>query len=127
VGPRVGLDRCGKSRFPLRFDPRTVQPRSQLLYRLRYPAHMLLVRNCINTNIKCICSLRGAQRICKLRSVFLFFEKSIFVFLSHISLEFRILAPRASCFSQRSKIGYITFWHRSFTFKFQHILYVKCE
>ena len=26
VGPRTGLDRCGKSRPPLGFDPRTVQP-----------------------------------------------------------------------------------------------------
>jgi len=26
VGPRAGLDRCGKSRPPPRFDPRTVQP-----------------------------------------------------------------------------------------------------
>jgi len=26
VGPRVGLDRCAKSRPPPGFDPRTVQP-----------------------------------------------------------------------------------------------------
>jgi len=26
VGPRTGLDRCGKSRPPPGFDPRTVQP-----------------------------------------------------------------------------------------------------
>ena len=26
MGPRAGLDRCGKSRPPLGFDPRTVQP-----------------------------------------------------------------------------------------------------
>jgi hypothetical protein len=26
VGPRAGLDECGKSRPPLRFDPRTVKP-----------------------------------------------------------------------------------------------------
>ena len=26
MGPRVGLDRCGKSRSPPEFDPRTVQP-----------------------------------------------------------------------------------------------------
>jgi len=26
VGPRVGLERCGKSRPPPGFDPRTVQP-----------------------------------------------------------------------------------------------------
>jgi len=25
VGPRTGLDRCGKSRLPTGFDPRTVQ------------------------------------------------------------------------------------------------------
>ena len=26
VGPRAGVDECGKSRPPLGFDPRTVQP-----------------------------------------------------------------------------------------------------
>ena len=26
MGPRTGLDRCGKSRFPPGFDPRTVKP-----------------------------------------------------------------------------------------------------
>ena len=26
VGPKAGLDGCGKSRFPPGFDPRTVQP-----------------------------------------------------------------------------------------------------
>jgi hypothetical protein len=26
MGPRTGLDRCGKSRPPQGFDPRTVQP-----------------------------------------------------------------------------------------------------
>ena len=26
VGPRAGLDGCGKSRSPPEFDPRTVQP-----------------------------------------------------------------------------------------------------
>jgi len=26
VGPRTGVDRCGKSRLPPGFDPRTVQP-----------------------------------------------------------------------------------------------------
>jgi hypothetical protein len=26
VSPRAGLDGCGKSRFPLGFDPRTFQP-----------------------------------------------------------------------------------------------------
>jgi hypothetical protein len=39
VGPRTGLDGCGKSRPPppLRFDPRTAQPFSESLYRLSYP------------------------------------------------------------------------------------------
>jgi hypothetical protein len=26
MGPRAGLDRCGKSHFPPGFDPRTAQP-----------------------------------------------------------------------------------------------------
>jgi hypothetical protein len=38
VGPRAGLDRCGKSRPPPGFDPRTVQPVAQSLYRLSYLA-----------------------------------------------------------------------------------------
>ena len=38
VGHRAGLDRCGKSRPPPGFDPRTVQPVAQLLYRLSYPS-----------------------------------------------------------------------------------------
>jgi hypothetical protein len=37
VGPRTGLDGHGKSRLPPGFDPRTVQPRSESLYRLSYP------------------------------------------------------------------------------------------
>ena len=43
VGPRAGLYRCGKSRPPLGFDPRTVSARSQSLYRLRYPAQPAVV------------------------------------------------------------------------------------
>ena len=30
MGPRAGLDRCGKSRPPTEFDPRTVQPIASL-------------------------------------------------------------------------------------------------
>ena len=37
VGHRAGLDRCGKSRLPPGFDPRTVQP-VESLYGIRYPA-----------------------------------------------------------------------------------------
>ena len=38
MGPRTGLDRCGKSRsHPIRSSDRPA--RSQLLCRLRYPAH----------------------------------------------------------------------------------------
>jgi hypothetical protein len=36
VGPRVGLDGCGKSRPSLGFDPRTVQPVASRYNRLRY-------------------------------------------------------------------------------------------
>jgi hypothetical protein len=39
VGPKAGLDRCGKSGPPPGFDPRTVQPVAQSLYQLTYPAH----------------------------------------------------------------------------------------
>ena len=41
MGPRAGLDRCGKSR--LHRDSIPDRPvRNQSLYRLRYPAHTLL-------------------------------------------------------------------------------------
>ena len=39
VGPRAGLD-GRKILPPLGFDPRTVQPIAQSLYRLSYPAHI---------------------------------------------------------------------------------------
>ena len=39
VGPRAGLDGCGKSRPPPRFDPRTAQPVA--LYRRTYPGPSL--------------------------------------------------------------------------------------
>jgi hypothetical protein len=32
VGPRAGVDGCGKSRLPPRFDPRTVQPATSRIY-----------------------------------------------------------------------------------------------
>ena len=38
VGHRVGLD-GGEISSPQGFDPRTVQPVAQSLYRLSYPAH----------------------------------------------------------------------------------------
>jgi len=40
VGPRAGVDKCGKSRLPPGFDPRTVQPTASRYIPLRYPAHM---------------------------------------------------------------------------------------
>jgi hypothetical protein len=43
VGPRAGLDRCGKSRPLPGFDPRTVQAVAQSLYRLSYPAHTITI------------------------------------------------------------------------------------
>ena len=39
MGPRAILDGCGKSRPHQNSIPRTVQPRSESLYRLRYPTH----------------------------------------------------------------------------------------
>jgi hypothetical protein len=37
--------------------------------------------------------------------------------LNHMILDFKI----------NTSVNPLTFWHRSFTFKFQHIRYVKCE
>jgi hypothetical protein len=39
VGPRADLDRCGKSRHPPRFDPRTVQPVASRYTDWATPAH----------------------------------------------------------------------------------------
>ena len=39
VGPRAGLNRCGKSRPPTGIRSPDRSARSQSLYRLRYPAH----------------------------------------------------------------------------------------
>jgi len=39
-GPQIGLDGCGKSRPPPGFDPLTVQPVAQSLYRLSYPGSL---------------------------------------------------------------------------------------
>jgi hypothetical protein len=39
VGPRVGLDGCGKSRPPPGFDPRTVQPIGSRYTDSAIPAH----------------------------------------------------------------------------------------
>ena len=43
VGPRAGLDRCGKSR-PTGIRSQDRPARSQSLYRLRYPVHPMLMR-----------------------------------------------------------------------------------
>jgi hypothetical protein len=67
VGPRVGLDRCGKSHpTGIRSQDRPV--RSQSLYRLRYPEHMSIYRAfkknvaVSRINKKCICYLTRAKR-----------------------------------------------------------------
>ena len=39
MGPGAGLDRCGKSRPPTGIRSTDRPARSQLLYRLSYPAH----------------------------------------------------------------------------------------
>ena len=49
MGPRAGLERCGKSRPPLEFDPDR-SARRQSLYQLSYPTHLQLR---INFMIKC--------------------------------------------------------------------------
>ena len=36
MGPRISLEGCGQSHPPAGFDPRTVQPVSESLYRRRY-------------------------------------------------------------------------------------------
>jgi hypothetical protein len=40
VGPRAGLDGCGKSRPPPGFDPRTVQPVASRYTDYAIPAHL---------------------------------------------------------------------------------------
>jgi len=61
VGPRAGLDRCGKSRPPPPgFDPRTVQSVRQSLYRLSYSALFYYTEqrlNPLNAELNPICYL----------------------------------------------------------------------
>jgi len=49
VGPRAGLDRCGKSRPHRDSIPGTVQPVAQSLYQVSYPAHCCYCGVDINT------------------------------------------------------------------------------
>ena len=42
VGPRAGLERCGKISSTQGFDPRTVEPIAQSLYRLSYAAYICI-------------------------------------------------------------------------------------
>jgi hypothetical protein len=44
VGPRAGLDGCGKSRPPPGFDPRTVQPVASRYTDWAIPAHPRILR-----------------------------------------------------------------------------------
>jgi len=46
VGPRAGLERCGKSRPPTGIRSPDCPARSHSLYRLRYPAHVTRGRYC---------------------------------------------------------------------------------
>jgi hypothetical protein len=50
VGPRAGLDGCGKSRSPPGFDPRTVQPLASHYTDCAIPAR---TRDLLNTGDDC--------------------------------------------------------------------------
>jgi hypothetical protein len=54
VGPRAGLDGCGKSRPPLGFDPQTVQPVARR-YNYTWTSHLLRKRNMCNFNVRIHC------------------------------------------------------------------------
>ena len=60
VGPRAGLDRCGKSRPPPTGIRSPDRPeRSQSLYRLSHPAHMSVAafaKNCYLMSLRIFCS-----------------------------------------------------------------------
>ena len=43
VGPRAGLDWCGKSRLPSGFDPRTVQPVASRYTDWNITAHIIII------------------------------------------------------------------------------------
>ena len=45
MGPRAGLDRCGKSRPPLGLDPRTVQPVASRYTDCTNAASMNIIKN----------------------------------------------------------------------------------
>ena len=55
VGPRAGLDGCGKSRPPPGFYPQTVTARSESLYRLSYPGPCLHNTVCDYSVIDGVC------------------------------------------------------------------------
>ena len=48
VGPRAGLDGCGKSRPPPGFDPRTVQPVASRYTDYSFPGHTERVEELLN-------------------------------------------------------------------------------
>jgi hypothetical protein len=79
VGPRAGLDRCGKSR-PTGIRSPDRPARSQSLYRLRNPARLDLVTT---TNIYCIVQIVNS------RYAEFFFALSEFLPLSPIKYELR--------------------------------------
>ena len=52
MGPRAGLDRCGKSRLPPGFDPQTVQPVASCYtdYSTR-PTNIMSERHVLSVNL----------------------------------------------------------------------------
>ena len=77
MGPRGGLYWCGKSRPPPGFDPRTVYPVAQSLYRLSHPGRptgrkmVLETVNCVSiheqTNHKIMKQERELEDIAELK------------------------------------------------------------
>jgi len=63
VGPRAGLDRCGKSRPPPGFDPRTVKPVASRCtdYATRSTIDIYLTKK---VKVKVNCTLVQALRLC---------------------------------------------------------------
>ena len=55
MGPRTGLDMCGKSRPPTWIRSPDRPARSQSLYRLSYPAHTLPSANLLEIKLRTLC------------------------------------------------------------------------
>jgi hypothetical protein len=83
VGPKAGLDRCGKSR-PTGIRSPDRPARSQSLYRLSYPAQNIIVI-CINNNSVINNNYGRLQDLILLFKIPMRMQKNLLIFINHFS------------------------------------------